>query len=438
VAGDDEALTDNDQPVDIPVLANDTPGDLPLDPAAVVITGDPQHGATVLDPATGVVTYTPEAGYFGPDSFTYVVADINGLASNEAVVEIVVNAAPVVVSPLDDLAVEQGDPDTSLDLSGLFADPDITGTLVRFNSVIGDFIFELYDQDAPQTVANFLNYVNRGDYTGSIVHRSVEDFVVQGGAFWYPSWQAIPEDPPVANEPGISNTRGTVAMAKLPDDPDSATSQWFVNMTDNDFLDTQNGGFTVFGHVIEGMDVLEAINALPTYDFYGALSELPLRDYTGYPDEIPDDDNVVYFMGVSVIPTLELSVETDNPGLLNPALDGEQLTLEYVPGAWGVATVTVRGTDLTPSPGRRWPTTTRQTPTPASRWSWMWWPTTRFRDSPLTQPRSRSRPLRPTVPRWWTPPPAPSHTPPPMASWGRRPSPTSSRTPTGGSRSQRW
>jgi len=351
VAGDDEALTDNDQPVDIPVLANDTPGDLPLDPAAVVITGEPQHGATVLDPATGVVTtgvvtYTPEAGYFGPDSFTYVVADINGLASNEAVVEIVVNAAPVVVSPLDDLAIEQGDPDTSLDLSGLFADPDITGTLVRFNSVIGDFIFELYDQDAPQTVANFLNYVNRGDYTGSIVHRSVEDFVVQGGAFWYPSWQAIPEDPPVPNEPGISNTRGTVAMAKLPDDPDSATSQWFVNMTDNDFLDTQNGGFTVFGHVIEGMDVLEAINALPTYDFYGALSELPLRDYTGYPDEIPDDDNVVYFMGVSVIPTLELSVETDNPGLLNPALDGEQLTLEYVPGAWGVATVTVRGTDL--------------------------------------------------------------------------------------------
>jgi len=346
VAQDDQALTDNDQPVAIAVLSNDTPGDLPFDPAAVTITDEPDHGTAVLDPATGIVTYSPEPGYFGPDAFTYVAADTNGLTSNEAAVSIIVNAAPVLVTPLDDLAIEQGDPDTVLDLSGLFDDPDITGTLVRFNSVMGDFVFELYDDAAPQNVANFLNYVNRGDYSGSIIHRSIADFVVQGGGFWYPSWQPIPEDDPVVNEPGISNTRGTVAMAKVPDDPDSATSQWFINVADNSFLDSQNGGFTVFAHVIEGMDVVDAINALPTYDFADPFADLPLRDYTGYPDAIPGDDNVVYFSDVSVIPAVALSVEVDNPGLLDAALDGAQLTLSYVPGAWGVATVTVRGTDL--------------------------------------------------------------------------------------------
>jgi len=346
VAQDDEALTDNDQAVDIPVLDNDTPGDLALDPSSVAVAAPPQHGATAIDPTTGVITYTPEPGYFGPDAFTYLVSDTNGLASNEALVSIVVNAAPVVVHPLEDIAIEQGDPDTVLDLSGLFADADINGTLVRFQSVMGDFIFELYDQAAPNTVENFLNYVNRGDYTGSVVHRSIADFVVQGGGFWYPSWQPIPQDPPVANEPGISNTRGTVAMAKLPDDPDSATSQWFINVVDNTFLDAENGGFTVFAHVIEGMDVVDAINAVPTYDFGAPFAELPLRDYTGYPDEIPDDDNVVYFTDVSVIPAIDLSVEVDNPSIVNVALDGDQLTLSYVPGAWGVATVTVSGTDL--------------------------------------------------------------------------------------------
>lgn len=164
-------------------------------------------------------------------------------------------------------------------LVAIFASPQLaSATIVRMETDFGNIDIELYDEEAPKTVANFLRYAGRQDYTNNgFIHRSVPGFVVQGGGFAFAEvfgtsvYFHIPEDPPVQNEFSLSrsNVRGTIAMAKVGNDPDSATSEWFFNLSDNNAsnLDYQNGGFTVFGRVLDtgpgtGMDVVDAIAAL--------------------------------------------------------------------------------------------------------------------------------------------------------------------------------
>jgi len=142
------------------------------------------------------------------------------------------------------------------------------GTVVQVTTPLGNFSVELFDDVTPVTVANFLHYVNTGLYNGTFVHRSVSNFVIQGGWLRYDESLnrlfEIPVNPPVQNEFQVSNTRGTLAMAKVGGDPNSATSQWFINLADNSFLDSSNGGFTVFGQVLgNGMEVVDAIARLP-------------------------------------------------------------------------------------------------------------------------------------------------------------------------------
>jgi cyclophilin family peptidyl-prolyl cis-trans isomerase len=135
---------------------------------------------------------------------------------------------------------------------------------------LGGMDMALFDIDTPATVANFMNYVNRGDYDGTFIHRSVPGFVLQMGGYVFTPDEGdffgsgsvrIETDDPVVNEPGISNVRGTIAMAKLAGDPDSATSEFFFNLADNsENLDNQNGGFTVFGEVTgNGMKTIDRI-----------------------------------------------------------------------------------------------------------------------------------------------------------------------------------
>lgn len=167
-------------------------------------------------------------------------------------------------------------------LIGLSVVPSaFAGTIVRVGTSMGDYSIELLDDIAPATVQNFLNYVNRNDYDSTYLHRVEDNFAAQGGGFRFELFVGpvpVVADPPVVNEFNVSNTRGTVAMAKLGDDPNSATTQWFVNLADNSAnLDTQNGGFTVFGNVLgEGMEVLDAIDALP---FVSPGSNTPRAPY---------------------------------------------------------------------------------------------------------------------------------------------------------------
>ena len=157
-------------------------------------------------------------------------------------------------------------------------------TTVRLQTTLGVVDIQLFDLTAPSTVANFLAYVNGGAYDNTFIHRSIPGFIIQGGGYTLGSTpnstNPLAARPPVANEfsASRSNLRGTIAMAKLGGDPNSATCEWFINLADNSAnLDSQNGGFTVFGKVLgAGMNVIDAIAALPKVNAGGAFSDLPL------------------------------------------------------------------------------------------------------------------------------------------------------------------
>ncbi len=159
-------------------------------------------------------------------------------------------------------------------------------TVVRLNTSSGPIDIELFDATAPRTVANFLAYVNSGAFNNSFIHRSIPGFIIQGGGYGWDSAAnqpfSTPKNPPIANEfnASRSNVRGTIAMAKLGGDPNSATSEWFINLGNNAAnLDTQNGGFTVFGRVTTAsMVVVDAIAALPIVNAGAntAFTDLPI------------------------------------------------------------------------------------------------------------------------------------------------------------------
>ncbi|MDE2295018.1 MAG: peptidyl-prolyl cis-trans isomerase [Gammaproteobacteria bacterium] len=138
--------------------------------------------------------------------------------------------------------------------------------MIRFETTKGGFTVELFESDAPQTAANFLRYVQEGFFDGTIFHRVIPGFVIQGGGFGEDMRQKRTHAP-IKNEAdnGLKNLRGTLSMART-NDVNSATSQFFVNLKDNAFLDHQKGnfGYAVFGRITEGMDVIDAIAGVET------------------------------------------------------------------------------------------------------------------------------------------------------------------------------
>ncbi|MDO8263730.1 MAG: peptidylprolyl isomerase [Gallionella sp.] len=142
---------------------------------------------------------------------------------------------------------------------------------VKFVTTAGDFVVEVYPDKTPKTVANFLQYVNDKHYDGTIFHRVIENFMVQGGGF-DAQYSQKKTRAPVAHEGrealakgGLKNVVGTLAMART-NDPQSATAQFFINVKDNAFLDpsAQSFGYTVFGKVVSGMEVIQKIKTTPT------------------------------------------------------------------------------------------------------------------------------------------------------------------------------
>ena len=160
----------------------------------------------------------------------------------------------------------------------------MAGPKVEFKTSMGSFVVELDDVKAPKTSANFLNYVRSGFYNGTIFHRVIDGFMIQGGGFSSDLVQK-PTDAPVASEAnnGLKNNTYTIAMART-SDPDSATAQFFINVKDNEGLNYPNAmgnGYTVFGKVISGMQTIDAIRKVPTMvaptPRMGRMSDVPTK-----------------------------------------------------------------------------------------------------------------------------------------------------------------
>lgn len=295
-----------------------------------------------------------------------IILSALALISSCAISALAQNQNPAVVSPIENITVYAGAPERSIDVSAAIKDADLS-PVVRLGTVFGPIDLALYERQKPITTANFLSYVDEGRYFApdpttqqpapSFIHRSVPNFVIQGGGFIATANPSAPDRlqptqvaqrPKIQNEPGISNKRGTVAMAKLGGDPNSATSEWFINLADNGAnLDAQNGGFTVFARVVgNGMDVADRIANLPIFNRGMPFEELPLRDYVS-----PDP---VRMANVVSIPTIARSGSVPTPLTFSATSSNTAVAAVRVSGSnvlvggksAGTATITVTGTDL--------------------------------------------------------------------------------------------
>ncbi len=185
--------------------------------------------------------------------------------------------------------------------------------VARFDTVLGVIDVLLTPDVTPITVNNFYDYADDGDWDMSFMHRSVANFIIQGGGFYYDNGVAVEigSNGQIQNEyeEGVTtNTRGTIAMAKLGGLPNSATNQWFFNLADNsDNLDSQNGGFTTFGTITSaaGLEVMDHIASLDTVNAGGNFSDLPLRDV----EAVIDNGNLVVMTRISSIVSYEPLVQ---------------------------------------------------------------------------------------------------------------------------------
>ncbi|WP_154222193.1 peptidylprolyl isomerase [Marinicella rhabdoformis] len=239
-----------------------------------------------------------------------------------------------------------------------FLSMSANATTVRFETNVGNIDIELYDEETPITVSNFLAYVNSGKYDDVIFHRVALNGiqVVQGGGFRHQSdgrFSVVATNPQIVNESAVSNTRSTIAMART-EDPNSATNQWFFNVSDNSFhLDETNSrdGYAVFGEVVDGMEVVDLIASLrtldlrvsnlggsalnvPSYLFYGSMRSSSF--YTNLVEDLTqlDDSHFITIVKAYVLEEPEFKVNAGiSGGWFNPATNGQGFYFEMLPDA---------------------------------------------------------------------------------------------------------
>lgn len=210
---------------------------------------------------------------------SYLVVEVPGcanpvFATRSTTELLVLNCAVNVVG---DLPLSVKDPEGKLVFATTLTVPK---PQVALETSLGSMLLELDPAKAPLSVNNFLSYVRQGFYTNTLFHRVIAGFVVQGGGYTTGLVKKPGQAAPIALESqnGLSNLRGTLAMART-NDPNSATSEFYVNLVDNVALDTLNGGYAVFGAVVQGMGVVDAIASQPTGSVNGT-PDVPLSEVT--------------------------------------------------------------------------------------------------------------------------------------------------------------
>ncbi|HET6251789.1 MAG TPA: peptidylprolyl isomerase [Tepidisphaeraceae bacterium] len=268
------------------------------------------------------------------------------------------------IAPIPAANVPPGAP-TNITLSTYFKDPQVTGTAVEIQTPEGNIPLALTDSATPKTVANFLSYINAGEYSNVLIHRLAAGFVIQGGGF-QPDGTENPTFAPVPSEAGQSNVAGTIAMALTQAGANSGTDQWFINLSDNSSAldgNADGGPFTAFGSVIyNGMSVADAIGGLQAVDDsaqfpqYGPggpnsnnpFTQLPVTPaYTGSnpASSVPVADMIV--TTTIVVPALSYSVTDSNPAVASAAINNGTLTITPAAGVTsGSTNVSITATDL--------------------------------------------------------------------------------------------
>jgi cyclophilin family peptidyl-prolyl cis-trans isomerase len=355
-----------------------TVGDLSTNRTDVTLLGTTAPGATVEIVGSGRTTMADGQGKYSfanfalneGDNSLLVRTSLSGAVLEKTFLVKRNNQGPTFVAPAAAVQLFRGmvpDDQTKvgLDLWSIFVDADMNNSLVRLATNEGNLDIELYDRDAPMTVANYLNYVESGAYDNSIFHRRDTNFVLQGGNTTLSGTSPnatlteIDADPAVLNEYSNSrpNVRGTVAMAKRGATPptnqsiNSATNNFFVNLRDNtNTLNTsQNGGFTVFGKITdETMPVVDALATIPVQNRGGTYNQIPLQDFSGtFPGNLTPD-NLAYISSATVLRQVEdltfSNVSTSNPSVV-ATVDNNRIILT-IPATGAVSTqITITATD---------------------------------------------------------------------------------------------
>lgn len=321
---------------------------------APVYTAEGLPAGVSIDATSGVISGAPtERGYFQVSVF----ATAND-HQRKASLGINVLDPPAVTAPIasSDLNAEVGDTRIFV-FANIFEDPDVESTvLVETN--LGDIPLTLFDAATPITAQNFKNYMNDGDWDGSFIHRAIPDFIVQAGGYLPDgsgNFMSVPDDAAIQNEYDDSrpNACGTLAMAKVGGNPDSATSEWFINLSDNaQNLDYQNEGFTTFGRVLgDGLDVFEAIAAL-TQGTYVITLDGNVRTFSDWPltatsANSPEESELVILSRVASVAPMTFSVSNNTaPSIASTTIlpGGTAFTLNF--HAPGTADITISATDL--------------------------------------------------------------------------------------------
>jgi cyclophilin family peptidyl-prolyl cis-trans isomerase len=355
--------------------------------STVALTGTAEAGTTVTlstttsgnAPGTGPVVATTTAGAngtftfnnvslaVGPNSFVVTATDAAGNVSPTFAQTFTLSQPPTVASPIGDQTATAGGSALTFDLSGVYAEAD---EVVRMNvsyptGQTGYIDIALFPNQSPQNVANFLSYLNSSsasvNYNGAIFDRLVSGFVLQGGAFKYDSTGTttatiFPESTTsaaVVSEPSVANTLGTVAMA-LTGAANTATNEFFFNLADNSAnLDTQDGGFTVIGQVMDsGLQTVQSIAQLGTYSGSGQPGAGPFpvgpnANTTNFPTNITAADLATITSATELTTAQKLTfsvVNNTNPTVATASVSGSTLTVN--PLVAGTTTITVQATNL--------------------------------------------------------------------------------------------
>ena len=302
----------------------------------------------------------------GSNPFT-VEAEDNAGNISQHIAFFVRESAPVAVptAPVSE-SLGQNGPDRFVDLSAptIFTDPNASNTILQLNTTVGPMDIQLFDTAAPQTVANFLSYVQGGQYTNDVFHRlDTNPPVLQGGGFTFnPTADTINTLTPGPNVPNEfsttnSNVAGTIAMAKQGGNQNSASSQFFFNLADNSMTlnAANNGGFTVFGKVFTAQDqrILNTLAAFPVQNettFNSAFNVFPLQNFSG--TSFPAGTTLNNYAAITGATVLQQAdqltftvVSNSNPGIVTATIVQGQLQLHPTGTGQGTASVVVKATN---------------------------------------------------------------------------------------------